>query len=33
MDLREQRCDAGDRIEFGQDREQWRVYARAVMNI
>ena len=33
MDLREVGCDPGDRIDLAEDREQWRVYVRVVMNI
>ena len=33
MDLREVGCDAGDYIELTQDRDQWRVYVRMVVNL
>ena len=33
MDLREVSCDTGDWIALAKDREQWRVYVRAVMNL
>ena len=33
MDLREVGCDAGDWIDIAEDRDQWRAYVRAVMNL
>ena len=33
MDLREVGCDAGDWKDFAQDRVQWRVYVKTVMNL
>ena len=33
MDLRELGCDLGDWIDLAEDREQWRAYVRAVMNL
>ena len=33
MDLREVGCDPGKWIDFAEDREKWRVYVRAVMNL
>ena len=33
MDLREVDCDAGDRIDLAEYRDQWRAYIRAVMNL
>ena len=33
MDLREVGCDPGDWIALAEDREQWRAYVRAVMNL
>ena len=33
MDLWEVGCDSGDWIDFAEDRDQWRAYVRAVMNI
>ena len=33
MDLREMGCDAGEWIDLAEDRDQRRVYVRAVMNI
>ena len=32
MDLKEVGCDPGEWIDF-QDRDQWRAYVRAVMNL
>ena len=33
MDLREVGCDAGECIDLAEDRDQWRAYVRAVMNL
>ena len=33
MDLREVGCDPGEWIDLAEDRDQWRVYVRAVMNL
>ena len=33
MDLREVGCDPGEWISLAEDRDQWRVYVRAVMNL
>ena len=33
MDLREVGCDPGDWIAVVEDRDQWRTYVRAVMNL
>ena len=33
MDLREVACDPGDVMALVEDRDQWRVYVRAVMNL
>jgi hypothetical protein len=33
MDLREIEWDGGDWIDLAQDRDQWRVLVRAVMNL
>ena len=33
MDLREASCDPGDWIDLAEDRNQWRAYVRAVMNL
>ena len=33
MDLREVVCDPGDWIYLAEDRDQWRDYVRAVMNL
>ena len=33
MDLREVGCDSGDWIVLAEDRDQWRAYVRAVMNL
>ena len=33
MDLREVGCDTGDWITLAEDRNQWRTYVRAVMNL
>ena len=33
MDLREVGCDPRDRIALAEDRDQWRAYVRAVMNL
>ena len=33
MDLRELCCDQGDYIALAEDRDQWRAYVRAVINI
>ena len=33
MDLREVGSDPGDWIALGEDRDQWRAYVRAVMNL
>ena len=33
MDLREMDGDAGDSIDLAEDRDQWRAYVRAVMNL
>ena len=32
-DLREVGCDPGDWIGLAEDRDQWRAYVRAVMNL
>ena len=33
MNLREVRCDPRDWIALAEDRNQWRAYVRAVMNL
>ena len=33
MDLREVGCVTGDSTAFAEDRDQWRAYVRAVMNL
>ena len=33
MDLREEGCDPSDWIALAADRDQWRAYVRAVMNL
>ena len=33
MDLREVGCDPGEWIDLAEDRNEWRAYVRAVMNI
>ena len=33
MDLREVGCDPGEWIYLTEDRDQWRAYVRAVMNL
>ena len=33
MDLREVGCDSGDWIDLAEDRDRWRAYVRAVMNL
>ena len=33
MDLREVGCDTGKLIDLAEDRDQWRAYVRAVMNL
>ena len=33
MDLRKVGCDSGDCISLSEDRDQWRTYIRAVMNL
>ena len=33
MDLREVGCDRGEWIDLAEDRDQWRAYVRAVMNL
>ena len=33
MDLREVACDPGEWIDLAEDRDQWRAYVRAVMNL
>ena len=33
MDLREVGCNPGDWIDLAEDRDQWRAYVRAVMNL
>ena len=33
MFLREVDCEAGDWIDLAQNRDQWRTYVRAVMNL
>ena len=33
MDLREVGCDSGEWIDLAEDRDQWRAYVRAVMNL
>ena len=33
MDLREVGCDPRDCIALAEDRDQWRAYVRAVMNL
>ena len=33
MDLREVGCNPGEWIDLAEDRDQWRAYVRAVMNL
>ena len=33
MDLMEVGCDPGEWIDLAEDRDQWRAYVRAVMNL
>ena len=33
MNLKEMGCDARNRIDLAQDRDKWRVYVRAVVNL
>ena len=33
MDMREVGCDLGDWIVLAEDKDQWRAYVRAVMNL
>ena len=33
MDLKEVGCDHGEWIDLAEDRNQWRAYVRAVMNL
>ena len=33
MDLREVGCDPGEWIDLAGDRDQWRAYVRAIMNL
>ena len=33
IDLREVGCDPGEWIDLAEDRDQWRAYVRAVMNL
>ena len=33
IDLRKMGCDPGDWIALSEDRNQWRAYVRAVMNL
>ena len=33
IDLREAGCDSGEWIDLAEDRDQWRAYVRAVMNL
>ena len=33
MDLREVGCDARNCMDLAEDRDQWRAYVRAVMNL
>ena len=33
MDLREVGCDPGEWLDLAEDRDQWRAYVRAVMNL
>ena len=33
MDLREVGCDPGEWIDLAEDKDQWRAYVRAVMNL
>ena len=33
MNLKEVVCDPGDWIDLAEDRDQWRTYVRAVMNL
>ena len=33
IDLRELGCDHGDWIDLAEDRDKWRAYVRAVMNL
>ena len=33
MDLRELGCDPGEWMDLAEDRDQWRAYVRAVMNL
>ena len=33
IDMREVGCDPGESIDLAEDRDQWRPYVRAVMNL
>ena len=33
MDMRDVGCDPGEWIDLAEDRDQWRVYVRAVINL
>ena len=33
MDFREVGCDPGDWIDLAEDKDQWRAYIRAIMNL
>ena len=33
MDLREVGCDPGEWMDLAEDRDRWRAYVRAVMNL
>ena len=33
IDLREVGCDPGELLDLAEDRDQWRAYVRAVMNL